>query len=234
MRQRMFWEWSDAERAFYFFSEKLMPDVRTHEQMTPVLYNPKAAAPAEFYYMYRGLCLPKDTELFANHNVRYDITVIPPATIGGEFVKTKGHFHPLKGEHSYPEIYEVLSGEAHYLFQNNGQVIVFHAMAGDKVIVPPDYGHVTINPGKATLVMANLVSPGFSSDYEQYVKMHGAAFYELDKGWVENPHYTAVSLRKDVPGRDNCKFFDSKETLYDLFLEAPDRFVFLNEPELYF
>lgn len=231
----MQWEWSDAEKAFYFLGEKLEPDVRTHEQMKPVLYAPTADAPSEFYYMYRGLCLPKDAELFASHNVRYDITVIPPASIGKEFIKTKGHFHPLKGNHSYPEIYEVLSGEAYYLFQTTGgQSIAFHALAGDKVTVPPDYGHVTINPGKKTLVMSNLVSPEFSSDYGPFLKMHGAAFYLLESGWVENMHYTKVSLRKGIPGKGNWQSSKNKDQMYDLFCKAPERFAFLNEPELYF
>jgi len=36
----------------------------------------------------------EDREWLRTHAIRYDITVILPADIGGEYVKTKGHYHP--------------------------------------------------------------------------------------------------------------------------------------------
>lgn len=214
--------------------EVVEPDIRTLEQMKPVLYDPESDGPDELYYMYRGVHLRDHDELVAGHNVRYDLTVIPSAVIGGEFTKTKGHFHPKKGEHTWPEIYEVISGEAHYLFQDSERVLVFHATAGDKVIVPPNFGHVTINSSKKTLVMANWVSPDFSSDYGPFIEKRGAAFYELEKTWVGNPRYEGVSLEMMKPGHHNCQFFTKKKSMYDLFCEDPDCFKFLNEPELCF
>lgn len=224
----MQWEWSDMERALYIRGEKLTPDVRTLGQMRPVLYDENADGPSELYYMYRGAHLPEDGALLKKHNVRYDITVMPAATLGGEFVKTTGHFHPKKGAHTYPEIYEVLQGEAHYLFQNEREAVVFEAKAGDKVIVPPDFGHVTINASKKTLVMSNLVSPEFSSVYGPFTEKRGAAFYELEKGWAGNPRYTGVSLSHAQPGKANCPFFTRKKTMYELFCCSPEDFSFLN------
>jgi|GEM_PF-2282682 glucose-6-phosphate isomerase len=40
--------------------------------------------------------------------------------MGLEFVKTCGHYHPPvnpKLRYTYPEMYEVLEGDAHYLLQ---------------------------------------------------------------------------------------------------------------------
>ena len=224
------WEWSDSERALYFMGEKATPDVRTIEQMRPVLYDENADGPAEAYYMYRAVNLPEHKELMEQHNVRYDITVIPTAKYGNEFVKTKGHFHPKKGEHTYPEIYEVIEGEAHYLFQDNEKVFVYHATKGDKVIVPPDFGHVTINFSNKTLVMSNFVSPEFSSDYGPFIEKHGAAYYELDSGWAENPRYTGFSMTLKEPGKENCGFYTKQKTMYEIFCEEPNLFYFLNNP----
>jgi len=95
------WEWSDSEKALYFMGEKATPDVRTLEQMRPVLHDSNADGPEEVYYMYRSVSLPEHDALMKEHKVRYDITVIPAAVYGKEFVKTKGHFHPKKGEHTY-------------------------------------------------------------------------------------------------------------------------------------
>ncbi len=55
----------------------------------------------------------------------------------------------------YPELYEVLKGDANYLLQRAqneervDEVILVKATRGDKVIIPPNYGHVTINPPHA-------------------------------------------------------------------------------------
>jgi hypothetical protein len=46
----------------------------------------------------------------------------------------------------------VLEGDAHYLLQRAqneervDEAILVKATRGDKVIIPPNYGHVTINP----------------------------------------------------------------------------------------
>lgn len=229
----MIWEWDGKRKEFRFSKELITPDVRTYEQMKPVLYDPLADAPSVFYYMYRGLSLPEDKGLFASQKIRYDITVMPAAAIGGEYIKTKGHFHPVKGEHSYPEIYEVLAGEAYYLLQSRKELLAAHAIAGDKVIIPPDYGHVTINPGEGTLVMGNLVSSEFKSDYAPFLKGHGAAFYLLESGWVKNPNYKGVSLHVG-PLHTKKVFLRGEGGLYYLFRENPKRFAFLNNPNFYF
>ena len=228
------WEWSDSEKAFYRLGERLVPDVRTLAQLRPVLREENASGPAEAYYMYRGANLPQHATLFTGCVLRYDITVLPAAKYGGEFVKTVGHFHPKKGEHTYPEVYEVLEGEAHYLLQDDSRVMVFDAKPGDKVVVPPDFGHVTINPGKNTLVMANIVSPAFSSDYSVFAEKRGAAFYCLENGWVENPHYAGFSMTREKPGKTNCPFFTRARSMYEIFCGSPGEFSFLNEPETFF
>ncbi len=54
--------------------------------------------------------------------------------------------HP-KLRYTYSELYEVLERDAHYLLQRaqNGErvdeVILVKATRGDKVIIPPNYGH---------------------------------------------------------------------------------------------
>jgi oxalate decarboxylase/phosphoglucose isomerase-like protein (cupin superfamily) len=82
-------------------------------------------------------------------------------------VKTKGHYHPENSAGiGYPELYEVIEGVAHVLLQKKtlDHIALAKATNSDLVIIPPGYGHVTINPSRAeTLVMANLVSTAFNS-----------------------------------------------------------------------
>jgi glucose-6-phosphate isomerase len=120
-----------------------------------------------------------------------------PAILNGKYVKTKGHC-TLKNSAGtgYPVVYEVLEGKAHFLLQKKTWTIScsLEATTGDIVLLPPGYGHVTINPSaEDTLTMANLVSTAFTSDYAFYEKMHGAAFSELTGGiFHKNLAYPAV------------------------------------------
>jgi glucose-6-phosphate isomerase len=166
------------------------PAVRTVEDMRPVLADPSCPSSGPLYFMYRDLAKSDvDWNWLHLNKLRYDITVIPPCTICGELVKTKGHYHPNNPAGTgYPEIYEIVEGQAHYLLQSRrlDDVVMVSAYAGDLVIIPPGYGHVTINPSPdTTLIMANLVSRAFESEYGPYEKYQGGAYYEMSDGRVQ-------------------------------------------------
>ncbi len=157
-----------------------LPAVRTIEEMRSVLADPSCESSGPLYFMYRDLAKSDaDRHWLHNHNLRYDLTVIPSSAICGEWVKTKGHYHPKNPAGiGYPEIYEVLEGEAKYLLQsrNLDDVVMISAHAGDIVIIPPEYGHISINPSTdQTLVMANIVSTAFESEYGEYETLHGGS-----------------------------------------------------------
>ena len=107
-----------------------------------------------------------------------------------EFVKTYGHYHPEKVTgYSYTELYSVLEGEATYLMQHGSGVTIddiycVKAKAGDNVIIPPNYGHITINASDKQLKMANWVCNGFSSVYGEIDKLGGGAYHLLKGGWA--------------------------------------------------
>jgi glucose-6-phosphate isomerase len=213
--------------------EKIEPDIRTREQMLPVLKNPDFASPKEFYYMYRDVKLKKDEKKLMENNVRYDITVLPPFLIGDEFNKTFGHFHPkVPGTETwYPEVYEVLHGTAHYLLQKENEMVVFDARPGDKCIMLPGYGHITVNPSKETLVMANLVCPEFKSDYEPIKMLKGGAYYETINGFVKNKNYSKDVLIKIIEPKQFHDFGITKKPLYKEFSSDPKNFLWLSKPQ---
>jgi len=166
------------------------PSVRTIEDMRLVLADPSCASSGSLYFMYRDLAKSdEDRSWLHQHHLRYDLTIIPPRTICGEWVKTKGHYHPKNPAGiGYPEIYEVIDGQAHYLLQSreHDDVVMISASAGDLVIIPPEYGHISINPTPdTTLTMANIVSTAFQSEYGEYEKYHGAAYYEMSSGRMQ-------------------------------------------------
>jgi glucose-6-phosphate isomerase len=166
----------------------IKPDIRYLNDMKQVLYDRQWAQKApntELYYMYR--------DLKRKNGLRYDITIIPPKMLGKEFVKTKGHYHV--GD--YGELYIVLKGKAIYLMQKekNGKILdVYYVRAkkGDSVIIPPGYGHITINPGSKSLKMANWVSLKCCSDYKKILQKKGACYFYTTSGWIKNKNYKRI------------------------------------------
>jgi len=217
------------------------PDIRRLQEMRHVLFQ-GMDGDTPLYYMYRGVFRQCDRDIFLSNNIRYDITVLVSGKIGREYVKTVGHFHPLKPNSSdtYPEYYEVLLGEAIYLLQKNSrsgdvdEIMAVEAQKGDKVYIPPNYGHVTINAGDTPLVMCNLIEKNFSSLYDPFGSKKGAAYYYIQgdsrKGeFVKNENYhnfvglklvAAPNLLQPVEGISN-------RTLYDAFINNPASFAIL-------
>ena len=216
---------------------RVKPDIRTLEQMFPVLLDRTISNPKKVYYMYRDAHFPKDKAIMDKYGIRYDVTILPPSMLGEEFVKTLGHYHPIiKGKKvSYPEVYEVLNGTAHYLLQKDNMKDVFTvvAKAGDKVIMPPNYGHITINPGKEPLIMSNWVEKNFKSNYCVYVKKHGGAYYETLDGWIRNRNYRKVPQLRLINPKKISEFGLTSAPMYDSFFKNPEKFRFLAEPWKY-
>ncbi|HTX44282.1 MAG TPA: glucose-6-phosphate isomerase family protein [Methanocella sp.] len=232
------------ERALQFGPRSVEPDVRRLSDMRDVIHDMdwlKTAPDMELYFMYRDLAMSKnDRSLIMDHHLRYDITVIPPHMLGIEYVKTAGHYHPcVEGTScTYPEVYEVLHGMAHYLLQrcDGGRisdVVMVEATEGDHVIIPPNYGHVTINPSNRELRMSNWVSRDFSSLYEPYKKCGGAAYFELRDGLIRNGRCNHIpDIRFLKPAHVTKVGLNRGKEMYGLVRDI-DKLAFLNRPQDY-
>jgi glucose-6-phosphate isomerase len=206
--------------------------------MHDVLADRGCPASDPLYYMYRDLALSTtDRRWLDNQRLRYDITVIPPRDLCGEYIKTKGHYHSCNpAGMGYPELYEVMEGRAQFLLQSRtlDDIILVLAGAGSRVIIPPGYGHISINPSTdSTLVLSNLVSTAFESEYGEYEIRHGAAYYIMSDGRVlRNRNYAEVSrLRRIVAVRG--KDTTGRSYTGNIYSHIGNRqaLAFLNEPE---
>jgi glucose-6-phosphate isomerase len=232
------------ENELDFYGEKRAPDIRMLYDMDHVIFDQdwlESVDNFELYYMYRDLYRNKEeAEAIRSHNLRYDITIIPPAMLGREFVKTAGHYHPhVPGtEYSYTEVYQVLEGEATYLLQKeeNGKitdVMVYKVKKGGFVVIPPNYGHMTINASNKTLKMANWVCRDFASIYDEIRDMSGGAYYLLEDGFVPNPSYDSIPEIRFMQSQDDSELglFDGTD-MYDLVNDL-DKLKFLTRPQDY-
>lgn len=214
------------------------PQIRILDEMRDVLADSRCTTDRSLYFMYRDLArTPADRAWLSAEDLRYDMTVIPPLLLCGEYVKTKGHYHPENPAGTgYPELYQVLSGEAHYLLQHRNleDIVAIRVGAGEVVVVPPGYGHVTINPGPGTLVMVNLVSSRFCSEYDFYERMRGGAYYECEgERWVKNPAYSDLPpFRRILPTGIPELGLRHGNPIYGL-IGSKESLRFLNRPEEY-
>lgn len=219
---------------------KITPSARTLQQMLPVLAKPGDLGlppSTQLYFMYRQV------QKFGS--IRYDITKILPIDLSGECNKTFGHVHPKSpGGAPWPEVYEVLSGEAHFLLQRVSglgveDAVLLSARKGDCMMIPPGYGHVTINPGKKDLLLANLVSGSFEADYSMFAQRRGACFYEMKGGkMVRNGNYgSGFELRRAKAAAFSSAFGCFAPFAKKSLLEAakkPESLAFLEKPETFY
>jgi glucose-6-phosphate isomerase len=205
--------------------EKFNPDIRELKDIEDVVFDKewlKTAKSFELYYMYRDLSENEEDhdKIFAN-NLRYDITIMFPKMLGKEFNKTIGHDHPIVPGTSitYPELYEVLEGEAIFLLQDSKNeqikdVFAIKAKTGNKVVIPPNYEHLIINASDKDLKTCNWICRSFGSNiYKPFKLRHGFCYYATKTAngieWIKNENYTSVPEIR----------FEQANNLYDFKIE---------------
>jgi len=176
---------------------------RTHLAMKEVLMNPDASGPEIHYYMIRG-----GTE-------KKNITVWETGTVGGEYIKTYGHYHV--GDLN--ETYKVVQGEGIVLMQRRAkdslgnfvddEIEEFRAIRlkeGQSLFIPSEMGHLVVNIGKSWLVTVDDSPVNFEekdpvglpghADYEPVKKLRGFAYYVIEHNdlpfLVKNPLYKKI------------------------------------------
>lgn len=181
---------------------------RPHEKMQEVLLYPDAPGPKDHYFMIRG------------GSEKGNITVWETGTVGGEYIKTYGHYHV----DDLPEIYWTLSGEGIALLQRrveengvpvNDRIEEFRAVfvsAGHELHIPARWGHLVVNIGDTFLItkddspvagIGDSASMPLHADYKPVQEMKGFAYFVVEHegkpALVRNPRYKEVH-REDLAG----------------------------------
>lgn len=237
------------------FEEGLLCDgssSKTAGQMGGLLKNPEVADKEELMYTaYRNIRYPEHEEVFKRYDIRYDITVIQPNPVNGEFKKTSGHYHGYiaGGAHPYPEVYEVIRGEILFVLQkalnfdkDEEPVIedlrVVRVKEGQAVIIPPYYGHCSINPSDEVSMFSNLAVVSCPLHYEPIQKKHGLAAYAIKDGdtfnLVPNENYRQLTPAKLVKPVENPSLgIVFGAPCYHTFIAQPEKYDFLLHPDSY-
>jgi len=204
------------------------------------------------YLMYRNVRKKDDLSIINSAHLRFDLTIIPPANIGDEYIKTSGHYHPKKAgtEVAYPELYYVVSGQATYLNQKPKgarieDVILSRVKAGQAIITPPNYGHVTINELDQPIVMANWVCDDFKSVYGDYEEKRGGCYYLANNAsafqarprpeggkLIMNDRYGGVPEVKEMKSEPKILAEMAGIPVYN-YIQNIEKLAFLSSPEEY-
>lgn len=201
---------------------------RSLEELSPYLKNPEVKnGPNPAYYVWRYAHLATDSEKIKAENLRYDLTLLRPGFIGKEFTKTAGHYHK-----PYPEIYEVIMGRAYFLIQSESAVYLVEVGLGEKFLVPPSFGHNTINVFNEPVLLANWISEKAVYDYNAYKNNQGAMYYFLKNGnsvdIVKNLNYESVpEMKKILPKEYTELGLIRNQPLYSL-INSLEKLRFLN------
>jgi len=192
------------------------------------------------YRIYRNAVQKKDVFLFSKHALRHDLTLLLPSPKNSPLpTRTIGHVHKKnKAGVSYPELYCVIKGTALFLLENKRRTIslVARCSVGEKIIIPPEYGHIIINASAhAPAIVANLfTSKKNVSDYSFFKKSHGPSWIPLwskkEIYFVKNEQSVKKNSVKNLLARQT-KVTKKGVSLYASFIKNPSAFDFLNHPE---
>lgn len=229
---------------------------KSASDMKGLLANEDGIDPKEWAYdTYRSIMRPADSDLYEERQMSYDVTVIAPGTFNGECKKTSGHYHGWNPSHTntYGEVYEVISGTAMFVLQKSPDfeenpkaaqiedVILVTVPAGKTLLVPPNYGHCSVNIGEAPLVFSNVAYAPCPVIYDSVKAHHGMAYYIFrdEDGALDvrkNPSYEGVKLPepKFATVRECPELgIDFSYGVYHNFVTNPDAFDHLSHPDAY-
>jgi len=191
------------------------------------------------YRMLNGVRRTQDDHL-VDLPLRYELTAMTGQPIGWEAAKTLGHVHvrPRGSPMGYPEVVEVLHGEAGFLIQDltesphgplSRRAWLVRARAGDWVVLPPDLAHVTIDLGAGPLVFSDVIDRGARGIYAGVAAAGGFGWYVGTDGTLRaNPRYAAPPRLEEISAVEWSG--PAPAPLYQAFRAEPSHFAWLSEP----
>ena len=220
--------------------------VRNLHDLKAVWANPIEEVDQVIYRYTSALHLKEDAEVWKKANMDYGIVIFVPGTFSGGYVKSSGQYHPpvQPCNTGTPEIYTVLSGVGHFLLQKASppfskieDAVMVEVQEGETFVVPPDYGHLQINPGPEPLVFSYAVMDGMKGCYDPFKTRKGAIYYEMadkDERHVFNDRYPEHVPLRVLQAADLCQLPKLNEKVtYQAIRDSLAQLPFLTDPTVF-
>ena len=218
-----------------------MPEIRTLDQIRASLRDPDCDGPEQVYAIAMDVARLQDREELNKRMLLFGVVTYAAGLLGDEPVRSQGHIHRIS-EHSGwspPELYEIWQGKAiiymqEYVCRDAGRCFAVIAGPGDKVLVPPGWGHATISASAQTpLTFGAWCDREYGFEYDAVRAHKGLAWYPLVQDqhiiWQHNPHYSPGRLQVVTP-RQYEEFAITDAPIYQQFIDDPARFQFISRP----
>lgn len=223
------------------------PETRYLEDIRASLRDPSSNGPEKLYVIAMDVHAQRDESTLQRSMLLYGIVAYHGGTVGDEPVRSQGHVH-ARSPHSNaspPEIFEIWRGQATIYMQERteddpGRCFAVSAGPGERVIVPPGWGHMVVNAGgDEPMVFGAICDRGYAGfEYESVRAHRGLAFYPVMNrngriAWERNGLYVRTAdLVEKSPRR--YEWLDAgisrnraAPALYPHAVEDPDRFRFV-------
>jgi glucose-6-phosphate isomerase, archaeal len=217
--------------------------------LVEVMFSPDSLPlDVELFHLDHLINAPTDElSILKEKDLAYGFTILPARMIGREFVKTHGHSHPsIIGKHySFPEIYAQISGLMWLFLQKHHpddlsvieECYLIKMQPGDKVLIPPNYAHMQINPSpNEPSITAGLYSQTVKPEFGFYKQKKGFAYYILDKGddieVLQNPNYShhPPMIQLNQTTSTIFQVDDPLPPLWISLMKTPGSYGFLSNP----
>lgn len=218
-------------------------EVRHLSDVRRSLMDPNCEGPEDLYAIVMGIGRNEDKQAMDERNLLFASCNYNFGTMGKEPVRSQGHIHSVSAScnDSTCELYEIWEGEAiiymqEYVKDNPGRCFAIRAKKGEVVIVPPGWGHQTVNANiHAPMVFGAWCVKDYGFDYDDVRAHTGLAYYPMVENeeitWVKNENYNESTLIERSP-RIYTEFgIDPTKSIYEQFVENPDMMLFVSRPE---
>ncbi|TLX78133.1 glucose-6-phosphate isomerase [Labilibacter sediminis] len=232
---------------FKYGKDVFGPEVenRTLEAIRKSLKDPNCDGPETVYSIAMDCGKKEHQELLNNMHLLYGVVTYAAGQLGDEPIRSQGHIHSVSPycNMSTPEVYEIWQGRAIIYMQetakdNPGRCYAVEAGPGEVVIVPPGWAHATISADpEQPLTFGAWCDREYGFDYFDVRAHKGLAWFPVIKEdggfeWHRNENYEESELIIKGPESYEDLAIEKGKSIYQLFEENPDRFLYVPKPQL--
>lgn len=207
------------------------------------LSDPNVEGPEYVYAVAMDVAKKQHRQDLIDRNLLYGAMIFCEGMVGEEPVRSQGHIHAISKScnASTCEVYEIWAGEAYIYMQetahdNPGKCYAIRAKAGDKVIVPPNWAHATMNANpKEPMLFGAWCVRDYGFDYDEVRAHHGIAYFpkvvQDEVIFVKNNAYQSegITIRN---ARTYPEFnIEPGVPIYTQYEQNPERFNFVTNPQ---
>lgn len=219
-----------------------MPEIRHLDQIRESLRDPRCTGPDEVYAIAMDVARLQDRDELQKRMLLFGVVTYAAGRLGDEPIRSQGHVHRISQHSGWspPELYEIWHGQAviymqEFVEDEPGRCFAVMAGPGEKVLVPPGWGHATISASPdEPLTFGAWCDREYGFEYEAVRARKGLAWYPLIQEshiiWQHNPRYAPGRLQAVTP-RQYTEFGITSDPIYQQFIDEPGRFQFISRPD---